>query len=161
MSAAHASADSLPAPAHASPAETGRDRGRDSLRRLVGCFFLFTGGVHLGMVAADVEVYRHFADGSLLPLVRLAWTDVFMAHAVVWALLVMTGELGMGLLLLRGGAAAKVGWVGAIAFHVCLMLFGWGFWLWSVPVLVFLGWAAHRDWPALGAAPATGPAAAT
>jgi len=129
----------------------GADAERDSstLRRVVGCFFLFTGGVHLGMVAADTEVYRHFADGSMVPLVRDAWTDVFMAHAVLWALLVMTGELAMAVLLLWGGAAAKVGWVGVISFHAALMLFGWGFWVWSVPVLVFLVWAAHRDWPSL------------
>ena len=140
---------------------TGLPSGTGTLRRAVGGFFIFTGGVHLGMVAADVEVYRHFADGSLLPFVRDAWTDVFMAHAAVWALLVMTGELAMGLLLLRGGAAAKVGWAGVIAFHVCLMLFGWGFWFWSVPVLVFLVWAARRDWPALGGAAPLRPAAVT
>jgi hypothetical protein len=136
------------------------ESGTGTLRRAVGCFFLFTGGVHLGMVAADVEVYRHFADGSLVPFVRDAWTDIFMAHAAVWALLVMTGELAMGVLLLRGGTAAKVGWVGVIAFHVALLLFGWGFWLWSVPVLAFLFWAARRDWPALGGAVPLRPAPA-
>jgi hypothetical protein len=126
----------------------------------VGCFFLFTGGVHLGMVAADTEIYRHFADGSIFPLVEELWTDVFMAHAVIWALLVMAGELAMGVLLLRGGSAAKVGWVGVIAFHVALLLFGWGFWVWSVPALVFLVWAARRDWPALTSGPALRPAPA-
>lgn len=25
------------------------------------------------------------------------------------------------------------------AFHLALMAFGWGFWLWSVPMLVLLG----------------------
>jgi hypothetical protein len=123
----------------------------------VGCFFLFTAGVHLGMVAADAEVYRHFADAAQLPFVRETWSDIFMAHASTWALLVMVGELTMGLLLLRGGPAAKVGWVGVIAFHVALMLFGWGFWLWSVPALVFLVWAARRDWPALSGAGALSP----
>ena len=159
MSAAHA-AGSLPGTAEA-PAAAGRDARSAILRRAVGCFFLFTGGVHLGMVAADVEVYRHFADGSMLPFVREGWTDVFMAHAVLWALLVMAGELAMGLLLLRGGAAAKVGWVGVIAFHVGLMLFGWGFWFWSIPVLAFLVWAARRDWPALGGTAPLIPAAVT
>jgi hypothetical protein len=62
----------------------------------------------------------------------------------------MAGELTLGLLLLAGGTWARVGWVGVIAFHVALMLFGWGFWIWSVPVLVFLVVAARRDWPALG-----------
>ena len=120
-------------------------------RGAVGCFFLVTGGVHLGMVATDSEVYRHFADGSPVPFVREAWTDIFMAHPATWGLLVMTAEVVMGLLLLSGGVAAKAGWVGVIAFNVALMLFGWGFWLWSVPVLAFLIWAARRDWPSLSA----------
>jgi hypothetical protein len=136
-------------PARQQPGTPGGGVDPGTLRRAVGCFFLFTGGVHLGMVAADTEVYRHFADGAL-PLVRDAWSDVFMAHPATWALLVMAGELAMGLLLL-GGPAAKVGWAGAIAFHVALLLFGWGFWLWSVPALAFLVWAALRDWPALSA----------
>ena len=29
---------------------------------------------------------------------------------------------------------------------VALMLFGWGFWFWSVPALAALIWAAHREW---------------
>jgi hypothetical protein len=40
------------------------------------------------------------------------------------------------------------------------MLFGWGFWLWSVPVLAFLVWAARRDWSSLSAAPSLRPAPA-
>ncbi len=39
------------------------------------------------------------------------------------------------LLLLRGGPAARAGWAGVLVFHVLLMSFGFGFWLWSIPVL--------------------------
>jgi hypothetical protein len=119
-------------------------------RRVVGSFFLFTAGVHLGIVASDAEVYRHFADSSLVPPLRDAWAEVFMATPSAWGLAVMAGELTLGLLLLAGGTWARAGWVGVIGFHVALMLFGWGFWIWSVPVLVFLVVAARRDWPALG-----------
>ena len=118
-------------------------------RRVVGSFFLFTAGIHLGMVASDAGVYRHFADSAPVPLVRDAWAEVFMAAPSAWGLAVMAGELTLGLLLLAGGTWAKAGWCGVIAFHVALMLFGWGFWIWSVPVLVFLVVAARRDWPAL------------
>ena len=135
----------------AAPEDSGQGAGR--ARRAVGCFFLFTAGVHLGMVAADSEVYRHFAEASPLPLVRDAWTDIFMSHPALWGLAVMAAELVMGLLLLHGGAPAKLGWIGAIAFHLALLLFGWGFWLWGVPALAFLGWAARRDWPSLSTPP--------
>lgn len=50
---------------------------------------------------------------------------------------------------LVGGRAARVGWVGVITFHLLLMLFGVGFFLWSVPALAVLVVAAVRDWPRL------------
>jgi hypothetical protein len=114
--------------------------------KIVGGFFLFTGGIHLGIVAADPEFYRHFADEALLPFITLAWRDVFMANPAAWGLALCLGEVALGLLLFRGGAWATAGWAGVIAFHLGLMLFGWGFWLWSVPALAFLvpSAAAHR-----------------
>lgn len=114
--------------------------------RAVGCLFLFTGGIHLGIVAAGPEFYRHFADGALLPFITAAWRDVFMANPAAWGLALSLGEVALGLLLLRGGVGATAGWAGVIAFHLGLMLFGWGFWLWSVPALAFLVPSAIAHW---------------
>lgn len=128
-------------------------RGRSDARRprrawersLVGCFFVMMAGVHLGLVAADPGVYRHFADEALFGFVRSGWREVFMADPAFWGLCVMAGELILGALLLVGGRAATVGWVGVLTFHVLLMLFGPGFWLWSVPAVVLLLFLARRD----------------
>ena len=68
-----------------------------------------------------------------------------MAHPAVWCLLLAAGELLIGTLLMVGGRAARWGWGGAIGFHVLLMLFGFGFWLWSVPALVALVVLARND----------------
>ncbi|WP_206604383.1 hypothetical protein [Arthrobacter pityocampae] len=119
-------------------------------RKIVGGFFVFTGGVHLGIVMADPQLYANFAQESFIPLVERAWNQIFMAAPARWGLVVSLGEATLGVLLLRGGEWAKAGWIGVIAFHLGLMLFGWGFWLWSVPALVFLVWAARADWPSLG-----------
>lgn len=115
---------------------------------LVGGLYLVTGGVHLGIVAADTGVYRHFADDAV-PFVRDRWADVFMATPTFWGLCLMAGEIGLGTLLLLGGRWAKAGWTGVIAFHVLLLLFGTGFLLWSVPALCLLAVLAVRDWPRL------------
>jgi hypothetical protein len=115
-------------------------------RLAVGGFFLMTGGVHLGLVAADPTVYRHFADDALLGFVRDGWSDVFMAHPTFWGLGVMALELCLGALLLAGPRAARLGWAGVIAFHALLMLFGFGFWFWSIPALVVLVHLARREW---------------
>src|SRR6478609_3221989 len=63
-------------PARSSSTSTGVDRHGPAGRLLVGGLFLTTGGVHLGLVAADPEVYRHFADAGIFPFVRDGWRSV-------------------------------------------------------------------------------------
>jgi hypothetical protein len=116
-------------------------------RLIVGGFFLCTGGVHLGIVAADTSFYTHFADQALLTFVRDGWSEIFMSTPVFWGLCLFLGETALGVLLMIGGPGARVGWVGVIAFHLLLMLFGIGFWLWSLPALVVLVPLARLDWP--------------
>lgn len=123
-----------------------------SVRRAVGGFYLVMGGINAGIVAADPETYRTFADGSFLPFVTRAWRDVVMGAPHLWFLLLAAGEVTLGVLLLRGGRGARVGWAGVLLFHVLLMSFGFGFWLWSVPALAVLVPVARADWPRLGTA---------
>ena len=130
----------------ASSASTAR-RERHWGGTVVGGFFLSMGGVHIGLVAADTEVYRHFADAGLFAFVRDGWRDVFMAQPALFGLLVAAGEITLGALLLRGGRAADIGWVGVITFHLLLMLFGFGFWLWCLPALALLIYLARRSHP--------------
>ena len=114
--------------------------------RYVGWFFLWTSGIHVGIVAAAPDLYRHFADGALIPGLRGAWGSVFMGHVVVCGLAVAVGEAALALLLLaRRGSRRRLGWAGTIAFHVALMCFGWGFWLWSAPAIGLLVRGARRD----------------
>ena len=114
-------------------------------RQLVGGFYLVMGGVHLGLVSADTEVYRTFADSALFGFVREGWADVVMPHMAVWGLLLMAGEITLGTLLLVGGRAAPWGWAGVITFHVLLLLFGFWAWAWAVPALVALVLLARHD----------------
>ena len=117
---------------------------------MVGSLFIWASGIHVGIVAADSSFYRHFADAAVLPFVERSWHDIFMTSPVAWGLVLAAGELVLGLLLLMGGTSARLGWIGVIAFHVALVLFGWGFLLWSLPALAFLVPSALLDWPKLG-----------
>lgn len=130
------------------PTASGTRPPSRAARSLVGGLYLVTGGVHLGIVAADTGFYRHFADDAL-PFVRDRWADVFMAAPVFWGLCLAVGEIVLGTLLLLGGRWAKAGWLGVIAFNVLLLLFGVGFLLWVLPALVVLTVLAVRDWPRL------------
>jgi len=128
---------------------TSRRHRPELARTVVGGFYLSMGGVHLGIVAADPRFYGPFADRALLPFVRDGWADIFMAAPVFWGLCLVAGETTLGILLLIGGRAAKLGWAGVIAFHALLMLFGWGIWVWCLPALAVLVPLAIRDWPHL------------
>jgi hypothetical protein len=131
------------------PVADHRSGRAGAVRRFVGGFYLFTAGVNAGMALADPEVYREFASEAFFSFVTNAWQDVVMSHPVPWFAALAAGELVLGLLLLRGGLAARVGWAGVLAFQVLLMLFGFGFWMWSLPVLAVLVPVVWRDWPRL------------
>jgi len=95
-------------------------------RHVVGGFFLVMGGVHLGLVAADPQIYDGFADNGLFAFVRSGWQEIVMVEPAVYGLLLMAGEVLLGAALLIGGRAATLGWIGVITFHFLLLLFGWG-----------------------------------
>ena len=114
-------------------------------RSLVGGFFLVMGGVHLGLVAADPQVYRHFADNGLFAFVRTGWTDIVMAAPGFYGLLLMAGEVTAGALLLVGGRAARVGWLAVIAFHFLLLVIPTTLMGLSLPLLARGAVAASRE----------------
>jgi hypothetical protein len=127
---------SRPAAALATQRRPGRVAGVGRLA--VGV--MFTGGavVHVAIVVTGTATYRQFADAAFIPFVKQAWVSVFMPHAALLGLLLAAFELAVGLLILAGGRKTTIGLVAAIAFHLGLMLFGWGFWFWSVPMLATL-----------------------
>ena len=140
-----------PVQRHASrvlPPPSGARRS-GAARRFVGGFYLVMGGINAGIVAADPQTYRTFADAAFWSFVTTAWHDVVMAEPYAWFLLLAAGEVLLGLLLLHGGPAARLGWAGVIGFHVLLMPFGFGIWLYCLPALAFLVPAARSDWASL------------
>ena len=68
-------------------------------RTAVGGFFLVMGGVHLGLVSADPQVYQHFADDALFDFVSTGWREIVMAARALYGLLLMAGEVTAGALL--------------------------------------------------------------
>jgi hypothetical protein len=68
-----------------------------------------------------------------------------MADPALWGACLFVGETILGIALLAGGRAARIGWYGVVAFHVLLMLFGFWVWLWSLPAIALLVFLARRD----------------
>ncbi|MDT0214957.1 hypothetical protein Q9R29_13780 [Rothia sp. ARF10] len=123
---------------------------------VVGGLYLVAAGSHVGLVSADPTVYEGFAEQGLFGFVRSGWADIVMAHPRPWIYLLALGEATLGALLLAGRRASRVGWVGVLAFHALLLLFGWGFWLYAVPAGALLAWLARRDLPALATSDPSG-----
>ena len=85
---------------------------------------------------ATGEDYADFAKGSYLAFVRDTWHSLVVPNHDLFISLLVLFELTVGVLVLSGGRRAEMGIVGAIGFHVALLSFGWGFYLWSIPMLV-------------------------
>ena len=94
--------------------------------------------------------YAEFAEGSYLPFVRDTWSSLVVPnhHLFIWMLVGF--ELGVGVLALAGGRRTLVGYAAAVAFHVGLLFFGWGFYLWSVPMIAALVSLWHSERRVLG-----------
>jgi hypothetical protein len=116
--------------------------------KCAGGFYLVMGGINVGLSIGRPSIYSGFADAALFGWVRDAWQSVFMANPAVWAGLLGGGEILIGVALLSGRRWAMAGFVAVVAFHLALMLFGWGVWLWAVPVLAVVVPSA-RAWARL------------
>ena len=102
-------------------------------RLAFGWLFLLGSMSHVVFALGFNEIYRDFAAWSPFEWVRDAWASVFMPNATAFALLLAAFEATVGALILAGGRKMQLGLVGAIGFHIGLMLFG--MWPWSVPMI--------------------------
>ena len=102
-----------------------------------GGMFLAGAAAHIVLVATRPAAYNSFADGSWWPLVAHAWRSVLVPGVQYLIPLLIVFECIVGMLIL-GRAHRRLGIAAAIAFNAALILFGWGFCLWSIPVIALL-----------------------
>jgi uncharacterized membrane protein YphA (DoxX/SURF4 family) len=111
----------------------------DTGRRAVGFLFLVAGAAVNTVLLLRGDDYAEFADGSYLAYVRDTWRSLVVPHHDVFISALVVFELVVGSLALVGGRRTQLAYGLAIAFHVALLSFGWGFFLWSLPMLAALG----------------------
>ena len=90
----------------------------------VNAFFLLRG-----------DDYADFAKDSYISFVRETWASLVVPNHDVFISLLIVFELAVGILVLLGGRRTQAAYLAAVAFHVALLSFGWGFYLWSVPLV--------------------------
>ena len=107
-------------------------------RRAVALLYLGAGAAVNAFMLLQGDDYARFADGAYLAFVRHTWHSVVVPHHVAWIGLLIAFELAVGVLALQGGRSTQLAYGAAIAFHVALLSFGWGFYLWSLPMIAAL-----------------------
>ena len=124
-------------------------------RHALAFLFIVAGaGVNATMLATG-ERYATFADGAPLAFVRHTWRSLVVPHHVAWIGLLIAFEVVVGLLALGGGRRPQLAYALAIAFHVGLLAFGWGFFLWAVPMIAAYATLLRGERRGVRPAPAT------
>lgn len=90
--------------------------------------------------------YSGFADGAPVDFVRETWESLVVPHHTVFIGLLIVFEATVGLLVLVRGRVRQLALLLLVAFDVALVSFGWGFLVWSAPMVVALSllWRAGR-----------------
>jgi hypothetical protein len=124
-------------------------------RLAVGALYIAAGAAVNAFFLLRGDDYAEFADGSYLPFVRDTWRDLVVPHHEAWIGLLIAFELAVGVLALWGGRRTQLAYTAALAFHVALLSFGWGFYFWSIPMIAALATLlrAERDRQASTARP--------
>jgi hypothetical protein len=104
-------------------------------RRAVAVLYLGAGSAVNAFFLLRGDDYAEFAAGAYVAFVRDTWRSVVVPHHDIWISLLIAFELAVGVLALLGGRCTRLAYAAAIAFHVALLSFGWGFCLWSVPMV--------------------------
>ncbi len=107
-------------------------------RAAVAMLFLLAGAAVNALFLLTGADYDGFAAGSPVALVRDTWQSLVVPHHAVFIWLLVLGEAAIGVAVALGGRAMRAAYLAAAAFHVALMVFGFGFWVWSLPVLLGL-----------------------
>jgi hypothetical protein len=101
----------------------------------VAVLYVGAGALVNALLLATGEDYDDFADGSYLAFVRDTWHSLVVPNHVLFISLLVAFEAAVGLLAWVGGRRAQLALAAAIAFHIVLLSFGWGFYLWSIPMI--------------------------
>ena len=104
-------------------------------RWAVGVLFIGAGALVNAALLVAGEDYADFASGSAVAFVRDTWRDLVVPNRYLFSTPLVVFEATVGRLVLAGGRRTQVGLVAAIAFHVAPLSFGWGFALWSFPMV--------------------------
>jgi hypothetical protein len=115
----------------------------------VSALWVLAGALVNALFLLRGDDYSNFADGASTSFVRDTWGSVVAPNQGLFIGLLIAFEAVVGLLVLVKGTVRQTALALLIAFNVALVSFGWGFLIWSVPLVfaLVLLFRADRIWP--------------
>ena len=113
----------------------------------VSVLWTLGGAAANGWFLARGDDYSGFADGASTSFVRDTWESLVVPHHTLFIGLLVLFEALAGVLVLVPGPVRQAALLSLIAFDVLLVSFGWGYLVWSVPMVLALSllWRAGRS----------------
>jgi hypothetical protein len=114
----------------------------------VSALWVLAGALVNALFLLRGDDYSNFADGASTSFVRDTWASVVAPNQTLFIGLLIAFEAIVGLLVLVEGTARQTALALLIAFNVALVSFGWGFLVWSTPLVfaLVLLFRADRVW---------------
>jgi len=114
----------------------------------VSALWVLAGAAVNAYFLARGDDYHGFAHGASTAFVRDTWESVVVPHHGWFIGMLIAFEAVAGVLVLVEGRVRQTALLSLVAFNVALVAFGWGFLVWSVPLVVALTllWRADRSW---------------
>jgi hypothetical protein len=104
----------------------------------VSALWVVGGAAANGYLLARGNDYSGFADGASTSFVHQTWESLVVPHHTIFIGLLIAFEAVAGALVLVEGWVRQTALLVLIAFNVALMSFGWGYLVWSVPMVLAL-----------------------
>lgn len=93
--------------------------------------------------------FSGFADHASTSFVRDTWESLVVPHHTIFIGLLIAFEAAAGAAVLVAGRVRQAGLALLMGFNIGLLAFGWGYLIWSVPLVAALESVrrADRRWP--------------
>ena len=115
-------------------------------RVVLGLIYFFGSFSHVYFGLTQPGSYRDFSRWAppLNAPARELWFVWFLPRANVLALVIAAFEITVGILILRGGSATRLGLAGALGFHLALAVM-FGMWPYTIPMILLITWALRYE----------------
>jgi hypothetical protein len=104
----------------------------------VSVLWVVAGAAANAAMLIDGNTYTDFAQGSPIRFVRDTWESVVVPDHHLFIGILIAAEALAGLMVLVPGRPREVALIALTAFNATLIVFGWSFAIWAVPLMAAL-----------------------